>query len=42
VSDHTARLYGHVHTLHEARAARAAAAAARGIANVESYVQVTP
>ena len=29
VSDHTAKLYGHVHSVHEAAAARAAAAAAR-------------
>ena len=29
VSDHTAKLYGHVHSLQEASAAAAAAAAAR-------------
>jgi len=42
VSDHTARVYGHVHTLHEADVIRRAAAAAPGIARVESYVSVTP
>jgi osmotically-inducible protein OsmY len=42
VSDHTARLYGHVHSLREAEAARAAAAAAPGIARVESHLSVTP
>src|ERR1700736_3045836 len=36
VSDHAAKLYGHVHSLHEAAAARAAAAAAPGVATVES------
>ena len=34
VSDHTATLYGHVHSLHEATAAAAAAAAAPGVAKV--------
>ena len=38
VSDHTAELYGHVHSLHEAAAARAAAAAAPGVAKVESHL----
>ena len=42
VSDHTARVYGHVHSLHEADVIRKAAAAAPGIARVESYVAVTP
>jgi hypothetical protein len=38
VSDHTAKLYGHVHSLHEAAAARAAA----GVAMVESHLLVSP
>src|SRR5580698_3509156 len=42
VSDHTAELYGHVHSLHEAAAARAAAAAAAGVATVESHLLVSP
>jgi osmotically-inducible protein OsmY len=42
VSDHTAMLYGHVHSLHEASAARAAAAAAPGVATVESHLLVSP
>jgi osmotically-inducible protein OsmY len=42
VTDHTARLYGHVHSLREADAARAAAAAAPGVARVESYLTVLP
>jgi osmotically-inducible protein OsmY len=42
VSDHTAKLYGHVHSLHEAAAARAAAAAAPGVATVESHLAVSP
>ena len=42
VSDHTAKLYGHVHSLHEAAAARAAAAAAPGVATVESHLVVSP
>ena len=42
VSDHTAKLYGHVHSLHEAAAARAAAAAAPGVATVESHLLVSP
>jgi osmotically-inducible protein OsmY len=41
-ADHTARLYGHVHSLGEADAARAAAAAAPGVARVESYLTVFP
>jgi osmotically-inducible protein OsmY len=42
VSDHTAKLYGHVHSLQEANAARAAAAAARGISRVESHLVISP
>jgi osmotically-inducible protein OsmY len=42
VSDHTAKLYGHVHSLHEAAAARAAAAAAPGVATVGSHLVVSP
>jgi osmotically-inducible protein OsmY len=42
VSDHTAKLYGHVHSIQEATAARAAAAAAPGIAAVESHLVVSP
>jgi osmotically-inducible protein OsmY len=42
VSDHTARLYGQVHSVREASAARAAAAAAPGIAAVESHLVVSP
>ena len=42
VTDHTAKLYGHVHSLHEASAARAAAAAAPGVATVESHLAVEP
>jgi osmotically-inducible protein OsmY len=42
ISDHTAKLYGHVHSLHEASAARAAAAAAPGVATVESHLVVSP
>jgi osmotically-inducible protein OsmY len=42
VSDHTAKLYGHVHSLKEASAARAAAAAAPGVATVESHLLVSP
>jgi osmotically-inducible protein OsmY len=42
VTDHTARLYGHVHSLKEADAARAAAAAAPGIAAVESHLLISP
>lgn len=42
VSDHTAKLYGHVHSLQEAMAAQAAAAAAAGIAVVESHLVVSP
>jgi osmotically-inducible protein OsmY len=42
VLDHTARLYGHVHSITEANAAVAAAAAAPGVANVESHLVVAP
>jgi osmotically-inducible protein OsmY len=42
VSDHTAKLYGHVHSMREASAAAAAAAAAPGIAAVESHLVVSP
>lgn len=42
VSEHTATLYGHVHSLREATAAAAAAAAAPGVARVESRVLVSP
>jgi osmotically-inducible protein OsmY len=42
MSDHTAKLYGHVHSLKEASAASAAAAAAPGVAAVESHLLVLP
>ena len=42
VSDHTAKLYGQVHSLQEARAARAAAVSAPGVATVESHLVVSP
>jgi osmotically-inducible protein OsmY len=42
VADHTAKLYGHVHSLKEAAAARAAAAAAPGVAAVESHLAISP
>ena len=42
VTDHTAQLYGHVHSLQEARAARTAAAAAPGVAAVDSHLLVSP
>ena len=42
VTDHTAKLYGHVHSLKEANAAVAAAAAAPGVASVESRLEVSP
>jgi osmotically-inducible protein OsmY len=42
VTDHTARLFGHVHSLKELNAAKAAAASAPGIADVESHLVVTP
>ncbi len=42
MTDHTARLYGHVHSLREADAATAAAAAAPGVARVESHLTIIP
>jgi osmotically-inducible protein OsmY len=42
VSDHTAKLYGHVHSLNEASAARVAAASAPGVATVESHLVISP
>ena len=42
VSDRTARLYGQVHSLHEATAAQAAAASAPGVASVESHLVIAP
>jgi osmotically-inducible protein OsmY len=42
MSDHTAKLYGHVHSLHEANAAKAAAAASPGVASVESHLLISP
>jgi osmotically-inducible protein OsmY len=42
VSDHTAKLYGHVHSMKEATAAEAAAASAPGIARVENHLVVAP
>ncbi len=42
VTDHTAKLYGHVHSLKEANVATAAAAAAPGVARVESHLEVSP
>ena len=42
VTDHTAKLYGHVHSLHEASAARTAAASAPGVAVVEDHLVVSP
>ena len=42
VSDHTAKLYGQVHSLNEASSATAAAAAAPGVAEVESHLVVSP
>ena len=42
VSDDTAKLYGQVHSLHEASAARTAAASAPGVATVESHLVVSP
>ena len=41
VSDHTAQLYGHVHSMREAAAAGAAAAAAPGVAQVENHLVVS-
>jgi osmotically-inducible protein OsmY len=42
VSDHTARLYGQVHSLQEANAAAAAAASAPGVASVQSHLVIAP
>jgi osmotically-inducible protein OsmY len=42
VSDHTAMLYGHVHSMREEFAARLAASAAPGVATVESHLVVSP
>jgi osmotically-inducible protein OsmY len=42
VTDHTAKLYGHVHSMKEATAAEAAAASAPGIARVETHLVVAP
>jgi osmotically-inducible protein OsmY len=42
VTDHTAQLYGHVHSLHEAAVARAAASAAPGVSTVDSHLLVSP
>ena len=42
MTDHTARLWGHVHSIKAAAAARAAAAAAPGIATVESHLAISP
>ena len=42
VSDHTARLYGQVHSLQEANAAQAAAASAPGVVSVESHLVIAP
>jgi osmotically-inducible protein OsmY len=40
VADHTARLYGHVHSVNEASAA-AAAIAAPGVAKVENHLVIS-
>jgi osmotically-inducible protein OsmY len=42
ITDHTARLYGHVHSLKEATAATEAAASAPGVSKVESHIVVEP
>ncbi|HEX8008594.1 MAG TPA: BON domain-containing protein [Trebonia sp.] len=42
ISNHTAKLFGHVHSMREANAARAAAAAAPGVARVESHLVISP
>ncbi|HEY2577042.1 MAG TPA: BON domain-containing protein [Streptosporangiaceae bacterium] len=42
VSDHTAELYGHVHSMKEASAAKTAAASAPGVAAVEDHLVVSP
>jgi osmotically-inducible protein OsmY len=42
ITDHTARLFGHVHSLKEATTATEAAASAPGVAQVESHLVVEP
>jgi osmotically-inducible protein OsmY len=42
ITDHTAKLYGHVHSLKEAAAAKTAAASAPGVSVVENHLVVTP
>jgi osmotically-inducible protein OsmY len=42
MADHTAKLYGHVHSINEATAATAATASAPGVASVESHLIVSP
>jgi osmotically-inducible protein OsmY len=42
VTDHTAELYGHVHSMKEASAATAAAATAPGVSEVKSHLLVSP
>jgi osmotically-inducible protein OsmY len=42
IQDHTAKLFGHVHSLHEAEVARSVAAAAPGVAAVEDHLLVSP
>ena len=42
VSDHTALLYGHVHSIYEASVVRDAAASAPGVARVEDHLTITP
>ena len=42
ITDHTAQLYGHVHSLHEAEVARDTVAAAPGVARVDSHLLVSP
>jgi osmotically-inducible protein OsmY len=42
VTDHTAKLYGQVHSLAEANSAVAAAATAPGVASVENHLAVFP
>lgn len=42
ISGHTARLYGHVHSLDEVRSATAAAGAAPGVTAVENHLAVYP
>ena len=42
IQDHTVKLFGHVHSLHEAEMARSVAAAAPGVARVEDHLLVSP